>query len=371
MRLLLPLFLLSLAMAACAPRDGSTTASPDPAHSSRNALDWSGVYEGTLPCADCPGLQTRLTLRRDETFELSSQALQRDLQPRVASGRFTWQASGNAITLDAQGGGRQVLVGEGRVALFEPGMTASWAQSSQRVLQRVAAPGRADLQRSLESHRWTLISATDARGEPMVGLPASAARPIVFTFADGRLAFEGGCNRSFGGYSVGPDDRLKVGRMASTMMGCAPAAMKIDSALSDFLAEPARVELVAGAAPALRLVSPANASLAFSGQLTPDARYGAPTRVFLEVAAQTVPCAQPQNGRTACLQARVIEFDAQGLRVGTPGAFAPFQDSIEGYQHQPGVRNVLRLKRFDRGAAAVPRHLYVLDLVVESETVTR
>ncbi len=39
-------------------------------HTSQNSLDWAGVYEGVLPCADCPGIQTRLTLSRDETYEL-------------------------------------------------------------------------------------------------------------------------------------------------------------------------------------------------------------------------------------------------------------------------------------------------------------
>lgn len=70
-----------------------------------------------------------------------------------------------------------------------------------------------------------------------------------------------------------------------------------------------------------------------------------------------------------CLQVRERRFDEQGLAVGTPGAWTPFAQTIEGYTHKPGVRNVLRLKRFDRAAAAggAP-HLYVLDLVVESAT---
>jgi heat shock protein HslJ len=372
MKVLSPLLAMAIALTACLPRSETPVAPPDAAHSSRNALDWSGDYEGTLPCADCPGIQTRLTLRKDETFELSSLAQQRDKAPRVASGRFTWQASGNAITLDAQGGGQQILIGEGRVALFEPGAVASWAQAQQRVLQRVAAPAAADMQRTLESHRWTLAATTDASGQPIAGLPV-AGRAIVFSFADGRLAFEGGCNRSFGGYSIEADGRLKVGRMASTMMACEPAAMKIDATLSDLLAAPVRIELSPGATPLLRLVTPAQATLVFSGQMTPEARYGAPTRVFLEVAAQTVPCTNPLDGKTVCLQAREIRFDAQGLKVGAPGAWQPFHDAIEGYRHQPGVRNVLRLKRFDRGtsAAGAARYLYVLDLVVESEVAKR
>jgi hypothetical protein len=58
------------------------------------------------------------------------------------------------------------------------------------------------------------------------------------------------------------------------------------------------------------------------------------------------------------------------LAVGVPGAWQPFAESIEGYTHQPGVRNVLRLKRFDRATVGGgASFLYVLDLVVESETV--
>jgi hypothetical protein len=53
-----------------------------------------------------------------------------------------------------------------------------------------------------------------------------------------------------------------------------------------------------------------------------------------------------------------------------PGAWQPFAETIEGYTHQPGVRNVLRLKRFDRApAGGGASFFYVLDLVVESETV--
>ena len=25
-------------------------------HTSKNALDWNGIYQGTLPCADCEGI---------------------------------------------------------------------------------------------------------------------------------------------------------------------------------------------------------------------------------------------------------------------------------------------------------------------------
>jgi heat shock protein HslJ len=311
-------------------------------------------------------------LNRDGSYELSTLYLDRDSAARVVRGRFNWQPSGNAITLESQHGGQQFLVGEGRVALLPAGAATSWPQPQQRVLQRVAAASAAEVQRTLESHRWTLTSATGSQGQPIDGLPAGAGRPIVFSFAEGRLNVEGGCNRIFGGYRIDGDNRLVLGRMASTMMACEPAAMKVDKTLSELLAAPAKIELAPGAEPALSLLTPAHATLSFQGRMTPEARYGPPTRIFLEVAAQTVACASPTSGASTCLQVRERHFDAQGLAVGTPGAWKTFHDSIEGYTHQPGVRNVLRLKRFERPASAGgPPFVFVLDLVVESELVAR
>ena len=39
----------------------------DMAHNSQNSLDWAGVYQGILPCADCEGFDTVITLNWDET----------------------------------------------------------------------------------------------------------------------------------------------------------------------------------------------------------------------------------------------------------------------------------------------------------------
>ncbi|HEY0948237.1 MAG TPA: copper resistance protein NlpE [Candidatus Paceibacterota bacterium] len=54
-----------------------------------------GTFEGTTPCADCPGIVQRLTLMQDSaysaegTYELSLTYLERDVEPFVESGRWT------------------------------------------------------------------------------------------------------------------------------------------------------------------------------------------------------------------------------------------------------------------------------------------
>jgi hypothetical protein len=72
-----------------------------------------------------------------------------------------------------------------------------------------------------------------------------------------------------------------------------------------------------------------------------------------------------------CLQVRDRSFDEHGLPSGTPGEWHPLNQDIEGYTHEPGIRNVLRVKRFtiQNPPANSPSSAYVLDMVVESEKV--
>ena len=127
------------------------------------------------------------------------------------------------------------------------------------------------------------------------------------------------------------------------------------------------------ASPALHWNAAANAGR-FEGAPTAATRFGGPAeRVFLEVGPETRPCSHPLIPDKQCLQVREVRFDENGLRVGEPGEWQNFFDEIEGYTHQPGVRNVLRIDRYTRAnvPADASRYAYVLDMVVESEQVTR
>jgi heat shock protein HslJ len=380
MKHLSSMLVLTAMLSACAHEKEVTpvkpaVASPVDTHTSRNSLDWAGVYEGVLPCADCPGIKTRLTLGSDGTFERQTQYLDRETVQRTELGQFTWHASGNAISLEGSGGGQQFSVGEGRLILLNRDGTRPDPQASNRVLTRVAkqTPAGGDLSQILVNHRWTLVSATDTENRRNDILFPVAEHPFVFSFSGAALNAKGSCNSLRGSYQINAAGRLNVGPMAATMMACEPASMKADTALAALLAKPLRIDLVEGARPQLRLVADSNETLLLSGQATPEALYGPGTLVFLEVAAERVACNNPLRPETMCLQVRERVYDKQGLMVGAPGAWRPLYENIEGYQHTPGQRSVLRVKRFQRQdvPAGASSTVYVLDLVVESEVVTR
>ena len=156
-----------------------------------------------------------------------------------------------------------------------------------------------------------------------------------------------------------------------TCNDCVKRLERADSAVSNLLAKPLQIQMTSRPSAQLRLVSPGNGTLNFTGEPTPESIYGASTTVFFELAAHSVACPNPPLSHTRCLQYRERHYDDKGLVVGSPGEWKPLTVKIEGFTHHEGERNVLRVKQFQRPASAggAPSNLYVLDLVVDSEIV--
>ena len=237
-----------------------------------------------------------------------------------------------------------------------------------------AAPAPSALAAELPRQHWHLQDATTSDGTRIDALFARADKPLQLDFDKGRLAISNTCNRMGGSYAVA-GGTLTVGRLASTMMACAdPKLMALDREAGKRLEGALSMALAAGDVSQLTLINAAGDRLVFAGTPTADTVYGGPgERIFLEVAAQTKACSHPLIPDMQCLQVRELQYDDKGLKVGTPGAFGNFYDSIEGYTHQPGVRNVLRLQRYTRQnvPADASKYAYVLDMVVESANEAR
>lgn len=223
----------------------------------------------------------------------------------------------------------------------------------------------------LGAHHWLLQTATDGNDESIQALFANSDAPLQLDFSDGRLGVSGGCNRQGGNYRL-EDNRLTVGPLAQTMMACVDSAlMAQDAAIAALLEDGLELHLIDGDTAVLTLTTADGSTLVFAGEPTADTRYGGPgERVFLEVAAQRQSCSHPLIPDYQCLQVRDVSYAESGVKTAT-GEWYPLYQDIDGYEHQPGVRNVLRLNRYALRdvPADGPNVAYVLDMVVESEQV--
>lgn len=70
-------------------------------HNAENALDYAGVYKGTIPAADCPGIEVTLTLKADGTYTEHDKYLERDSEFDDEGG---YSVVGNLLTLTPASG---------------------------------------------------------------------------------------------------------------------------------------------------------------------------------------------------------------------------------------------------------------------------
>ena len=179
-------------------------------HSSNNSLDWQGVYRGVLPCADCEGIETRIVLKRDGTFQRSMKYLGESDKIFSDEGEFVWDNTGNKITLKVENGAQQYQVGENVLFhLDQQGnrVTGDLANFYKLLKNRVD-PG-------LEDKKWVLI---ELRGRAVESATGDEKGFIQFSMETGRYFGNNTCNNFFGQYELYEGKRIIFGKAGSTMM---------------------------------------------------------------------------------------------------------------------------------------------------------
>ena len=70
-------------------------------HNAETSLDCEGTYKGVLPAADCPGVETTLTLNADKTFALHQVYI--DQKNGTFDEKGTYTVEENLLTLYVEG----------------------------------------------------------------------------------------------------------------------------------------------------------------------------------------------------------------------------------------------------------------------------
>ncbi len=114
-----------------------TTVAPNTAASPQQAVvqELAAFYNGLLPCKDCDGIQTLLTLNADEQQSFTLSEEYKGKKPKTVETNGTWSVMGNIITLSSKNGTFKYQVNsEGLVGLNPDG---SQMDASKYLLKKV------------------------------------------------------------------------------------------------------------------------------------------------------------------------------------------------------------------------------------------
>jgi copper homeostasis protein (lipoprotein) len=192
-----------------------------------NSLNWNGTYTGTLPCEDCDGKQTTITLNKDLSYTVEQKHITKSAKLFPQQGTFEWNKEGNKITLKGiENAPAKYLVGEsGLIPLDANGNRVN----DNIILNKQGA----NTTLPITETRWIL---KEMMGK-QVEINADKSKPffIQLRASDNRMAAFAGCNSIAGPYEITENNRLKFGKLMSTMMAC--ENMETEFALSKVLEE--------------------------------------------------------------------------------------------------------------------------------------
>lgn len=200
--------------------DSSTAASE---HTSANSLDWDGTYRGILPCADCEGVQTTVTLNRDNTYLIESIYLGKSDKAEKENGNFSWNSAGNSIILHGLRNQRnQYFVAENKIIQLDSNgnRLADSAARGRELIKYIDKSIDKDSvpKAELVETYWKL---TELMGQPVAKTPQDKKEThIILKKQDNRVQGFAGCNSLSGIYEL-KGTSLRFREITTTLMACA------------------------------------------------------------------------------------------------------------------------------------------------------
>lgn len=183
---------------------------------SQTSIDWKGVYRGVLPCADCEGIETEITLNADLTYQKISIYLGKNEEAFRESGTFIWDEAGSKITFEngePKTAANQYLVGENMLFKLDAnGKRIEGELKEKYQLKKVY------FDNEIAEKYWKLI---ELNGQKIIlGKNQDFAPHLTLKKENSRVFGNGGCNSFQGSYEISEGKKIKFSKIASTKMFC-------------------------------------------------------------------------------------------------------------------------------------------------------
>ena len=190
-------------------------------HNAKNSLDYQGNYRGNLPCADCESIETTISLTEDSYVK---EIVYKGKSSKVfkETGKFSWNETGNTITLLGSAAPNQYFVGEN--ALFHLDVDGKRIEGDLADKYRLnkleseiypPSPQRVVEDSKIQFVKWQLVKLNN---KPIV---IKRDKPYyIHLIKDNQFSAYAGCNNLFGQYKIEDNNKISFSKVASTMMAC-------------------------------------------------------------------------------------------------------------------------------------------------------
>jgi len=174
-----------------------------------STAELTGMYAGILPCADCPGIQTRIEFQPEGTYTMQTMYVDRSEEVFTRSGKFVWDASKSIVTFDNDFV-RQCLLEDNTLFVLVDGEKHTGEIADSYILVMV------DM--ALVEKYWKLV---ELYGNPVVANDSNRGEAhIIFRIERNQFNGNAGCNRILGSYQIKEDGKIAFSQAISTRMMC-------------------------------------------------------------------------------------------------------------------------------------------------------
>ncbi|MFV0572202.1 MAG: copper resistance protein NlpE N-terminal domain-containing protein [Xanthomarina gelatinilytica] len=178
---------------------------------SESSLDWEGTYKGTLPCADCEGIERTITIKKDQTFIAKDNYLGKKDGVFDSRGYIKWLDHGQKIQL-SDNNGTMYFVGKNTLTqLDRSGNKVTGELADFYVLKKQNNSN--DNEIAFTGTKWKLVK---LMGKDITNSTAF----ISFATEENRVFGHAGCNTFNGTYTIENNTQLKLSKIATTMKAC-------------------------------------------------------------------------------------------------------------------------------------------------------
>jgi len=211
-------------------------------------LNYQGTYQGVLPCADCDGLETTISLNENNTYVIQSQYLGKGNKIFEQRGTFTWNKTGSIVIFDnIDNAPNQYAVGKNTLTQLDlEGNLITGSLAKQYVLSKqeketMEPSGSGQLEKpvinlnnkivaqtvikkvnpavgkvTLAETKWNLILLNGKR----IKYQGKALYFLKLNSKDGRFSAYAGCNSVSGNYIMPSPAAMAFTNIISTMKAC-------------------------------------------------------------------------------------------------------------------------------------------------------